>query len=119
MSKEKYTVYYDGDCPICTLEINNLKRCDKQRTMRFINLHEVDFSTHELAKDKQAMMSRIHAQRADGDWETGMPVFRQAYENVGMGRLLGWTGWRGVSYVFDKLYAWFADNRQWIGRLFS
>ncbi len=110
-----YTMYFDGDCPICALEIRNLRRLDSGQRLAFVDVTATDFDAGDCGLTREALLARMHARRADGRMESGMQVFRSAYEEVGLGWLVRWTGWPGVRRVFDWLYLRFANNREWLG----
>ncbi|MBT8446733.1 MAG: DUF393 domain-containing protein [Gammaproteobacteria bacterium] len=110
-----YTIYYDGDCPICALEIRNLRRLDDDGRLDFVDVTAPAFDAASSGKTREELLARMHARRADGSIETGMQVFRGAYERVGKGWMVRWTGWPGVRQVFDWLYLRFANNRERLG----
>lgn len=44
-SPKKLTCFHDGDCPLCRLEINAMKKLDKKQQIEWV----------DIAKDKQAL----------------------------------------------------------------
>lgn len=115
-SSWKITIFYDGACPICSREINFLRRRNKRGTVRFENTAAAGFdplhyglpATHERI---------IHAMLPDRSLVTGLEVFRRVYREVGLGWLLAPTGWVIFRPIFDRLYLVFARNRLKISRL--
>lgn len=62
-------------------------------------------------------MGVIHAITADGRVVTGVPVFRLAYEGVGLGWVYAITKLKGVGWVASKVYDFWAERRlAWTGR---
>lgn len=43
MTEDKLTIFYDGNCPLCSLEIQKLKQHDDQNRIILENLHQPDF----------------------------------------------------------------------------
>lgn len=116
MIPKQYTVYYDGACPVCNVEVSHIRSRDRHQVMNFIDISSPSFQADETGRSQQQLMSRIHAQTEDGQWETGMPVLRQMYHHAGLSHWLAWTAYPGLSRAFDGLYGWFANHRMAISR---
>ena len=56
-------------------------------------------------------MAAMHAVTSDGRVMQGVPIFRLAYQAVGLGWLFRITTWPGVNWVADRLYNVFAKYR--------
>ena len=37
--KDKTKVFYDGNCKVCSKEINFYKKLDKKKTIEWVNIH--------------------------------------------------------------------------------
>jgi len=106
------TVLYDGDCPLCTREIEMLRRRDPAgRDARFVDISAPGFDAFRYGTTHEALMARIHGVLPDGTRVEGMEVFRRVYRAVGLGWLVAPTGWPGLRPLFDAAYRWFARNR--------
>jgi predicted DCC family thiol-disulfide oxidoreductase YuxK len=106
------TVFFDGECPLCRREVAALRRLDRGRNrIGLLDIAAPDFDPHRLGLQHDALMSRIHGQLPDGRIVEGVEVFRRAYAAVGLGWLLAWTRWPGLSRLADAGYRWFARNR--------
>jgi predicted DCC family thiol-disulfide oxidoreductase YuxK len=110
-------IYYDGSCPLCTVEINHYaSRIDGSK------LHLVDVSAEsaELGSDltTENAMRRFHVRKADGELVSGAKAFAEIWRV-----LPGWT-WAsrlasipGVLPLMEVLYRSFLVFRPAISRL--
>lgn len=112
MDRPTFTVFIDGDCPLCRRESALLTRLDRGRgRLKLVDIAAAGFDPSPLGVRMDELMGTIHGQAVDGRLVTGMEVFRRAYHAVGWGALLAPTGWPVLRSVFDALYVWFARNR--------
>jgi predicted DCC family thiol-disulfide oxidoreductase YuxK len=110
-------VLYDGECPLCSREIEFLRRRDRAGRIAFENIAAPDFDPTRYGLDRGAVMSRIHGVLPDGTLIEGVEVFRRLYAAVGLGWLVAPTRWPLLRPLFDALYRVFARNRlRWTGR---
>jgi predicted DCC family thiol-disulfide oxidoreductase YuxK len=65
------TVWFDGECPICTVEIGVLRRLDRRRRIAFIDLCGAGLGL----EDRAARLARLHAQPDGGAEVTGAAAF--------------------------------------------
>lgn len=105
-------ILYDGDCPLCSREVEVLRRLDRGRgRVRFADIAAPDFEPARYGRTRAELMARIHGVLGDGTLVEGMEVFRRAYAGVGLGWLLAPTRWRLLRPLADAAYRWFARNR--------
>lgn len=110
-------VFFDGECPLCRREIDGLRRFDRRRAICFTDIAVPSFDAASHGRTRAELMGRIHARARDGEWITGVEVFRRMYEAIGLGALVGWTRVRPVDAVLGRAYLVFARNRlRWTGR---
>jgi predicted DCC family thiol-disulfide oxidoreductase YuxK len=74
---EKLTVYYDGACPLCTIEIDHYKRQAGSENLCFVDAS----STGELGDDlsKDAALSRFHIRDENGRLVSGAAGFARIW----------------------------------------
>jgi predicted DCC family thiol-disulfide oxidoreductase YuxK len=109
---ERFTMLYDGHCPLCVREIRALKRLDRGREkLRLVDIAAPEFDPAPYGRAQDELMARIHGVLEDGTVIEGMEVFRRAYAAVGLGWLLKPTAWPGIRPLADAAYRWFARNR--------
>ena len=105
------TLLYDGACPVCNLEMDNLKARNTAEQLKFIDISAPYFDPKPYGATLAEMNGLIHAQRPDGSLVIGVEVFRLAYSAVGLGYAAAPTGWPLLKPVFDAAYAVLARNR--------
>jgi len=64
-------VWYDGDCPICTVEIGLMRRLDRDSAIEFVDLSLPD----ACPDDRTARLARLHAQVRGGPMVAGAAAF--------------------------------------------
>ncbi len=110
------TLFFDGACAVCNLEMDNLKARNTAGWLRFVDISPPSFDPALLGVSLQALNGLIHAQRPDGSLVVGVEVFRLAYGAVGLGHWAAPTDWPLVKPWIDRAYAVFARNRYGISR---
>lgn len=104
-------VFFDGDCPLCSREINFLKRLDKQEKIVFTNIAEKDFEASNYGLTFDDFMAEIRGRLPDGTMISGVEVFRRLYGAVGLKWTIAITRLPIISSVLDFGYKVFAKNR--------
>jgi predicted DCC family thiol-disulfide oxidoreductase YuxK len=113
------TLLYDGACPVCNLEMDNLKARNSAGQLKFVDISAPFFDTTPYGATLAQMNGLIHAQRPDGTLVVGVEVFRLAYGAVGLGHYMAPTGWPVLKPAFDAAYAVFARNRYGFSKVFA
>lgn len=110
-------IFHDGDCPLCSREVTWLRRLDRRRRIRFVDIAATGFNADTVGVPWQVLMDRIHGRLPDGTLIEGVEVFRRAYAAVGLRPLVALTRLPGLSHALDGGYRWFAQRRLgWTGR---
>jgi predicted DCC family thiol-disulfide oxidoreductase YuxK len=65
------TVWYDGDCPICTAEIALIRRLDRRSAIEFVDLS----LPGGCPTDLEARLARLHALPRGGQMVAGAAAF--------------------------------------------
>ncbi len=102
---------YDGACPVCNLEMDNLKARNSQGLLAFTDISQPGFDPRPLGASLADMSGLIHAVRPDGSLVVGVEVFRLAYGAVGLGHFAAPTAWPLLKPLVDTAYASFARHR--------
>lgn len=105
------TIFYDGQCPLCTKEIAWLQKRMTPGRVLFQDITVAVFSPQALGKTMPAMMQALHVRDQDGQWYTAMAATRLIYQEAGLGWLVAPTAWPGLAPIFDWLYQRFARLR--------
>lgn len=95
-SKPKDTLFYDGQCPICSAEIKRLK-AQVDEALVCVDIH----SATSTPLDKQQLFSQLHLLRADGKLLVGLEANVAAWQH---------TKWRGLaSLLLWPVIRWFSE----------
>ncbi len=110
------TLLYDAACPVCSLEMDNLRARDAGGRLVFVDISAPGFDAGRFGFAHAAVDAQLHAIRADGTVAIGVEALRLAYGAVGLGWLLRPTGWGPLRPAFDLGYRAFARHRRRISR---
>ncbi len=83
--KQKDTLFYDGQCPICNAEVTRLEAQSDDALVCV----DINVATHVPA-DKHALFSQLHLLKADGTLLLGLEANVAAWQH---------TRWRSVAKV--------------------
>ena len=106
------TVLYDGWCSVCSAGAQRLIKLDNNRG----HLRMLDLRTHNELIDKHNLSPSevrrvMHAITQDGQVLTAMDAVRATMRAVNRGWLVAWTKLPLISWLCDRFYLWFANNR--------
>ena len=105
------TVYFDGECPICRREIDLMKMFNRKDHLQFIDFSTSLYRSADHGLNQCDLGRVIHARWSDGTLITGVEVFREMWEAIGLGFLARFSRLSGINKLLVKAYAWFAKNR--------
>ena len=106
-------VFFDGECPLCTKEVDMVRRLDRRSRVRFVDVAAPSFDASSVGRTHDELMARIHARLPDGKLVEGVEVFRLMYAAAsrGLRPVVALTRLPGVRQLLDAGYTWFAKNR--------
>ena len=118
-TRDRFTLLYDGECPLCRREIEWFCRRDPDAMhVVDISLESFDSNTYGLASDD--VHRELHGIRPDGTVTVGMDSVREAYRVIGLGFMVSFTAYWPFRPIADWMYRRFAANRlqigTWLGR---
>src|ERR1700712_3624613 len=77
----KKIVYFDGACPLCTVEIGHYKRQKGSESLCFVDVSHDDTEPGEgLSRD--AALARFHVRAADGSLLSGAAAFVSIWDDL-------------------------------------
>jgi predicted DCC family thiol-disulfide oxidoreductase YuxK len=103
---------YDSACPICNMEVAFLRKRDVAHRIKFTDLSAADYDPAQHGNVAfERGMRKIRAVMPEGEVVTGMEVFRQTYNAIGLGWMFAITQLPLVGTVADSMYDVWAENR--------
>jgi predicted DCC family thiol-disulfide oxidoreductase YuxK len=118
-TEKDLTVYHDGACPLCSLEIAHYAKQEGAERLTFEDVSREDADPGEgLSRD--AALRRFHVRRADGTVLSGAAGFAEIWKTLPRWR---WAGriaaLPGVVHVLELFYRAFLPLRPTLARLVS
>lgn len=111
------TIYYDASCPMCKTEMETLKETDEDNKLILVDCSNTNLTIpRSCPVSREAMMERIHAIDANGEWIKSTDVFAAAYSASGFKKLGKLWGSNTLNPLFSRAYPWVADNRHWLSK---
>ncbi|TWT68837.1 thiol-disulfide oxidoreductase DCC family protein [Crateriforma conspicua] len=104
-------VFYDGECPLCLREIKLLRRLDRKDRICFTDIADSSFSPSCFGMTMKDFMDEIQGRLPNGEWITGVEVFRRLYAAVGLKPVVALSRLPGISHGLEFGYRVFARNR--------
>ena len=115
----KFTVFYDAECPICSREVHWLQRKDNAKVLQFISIDspECRAAVPELSTEELSRV--IYGKTSAGALLSRVDVFREIYSLMGYRKLVSFSRLWGIRSLLDVSYAVFAKLRVPLGRVFD
>ena len=105
------TLFYDGLCPLCTKEMDALRKRDADNRLNLVDIQAPGFAEQYPDLDWHALNARIHAKLPDGTLVDGLDATHIAWQQVGKGWLYAPLRWPLIKPVADVFYKVFARHR--------
>lgn len=106
-----FKIFYDGTCPLCEKEMNQLKKLNTDGNLSFVDIMDDDFERNYPDLEWQALNDRIHGMCDDGTLLVGLDATHRAWSEVGRGWVYAPLRWPIIRFFADKAYLIFAKNR--------
>lgn len=71
-STPQTTVFYDGDCPLCSREISLYKKLDKAKRINWIDINHSQTELSAEGIDFQDAMTLMHVKDSEGKIQVGI-----------------------------------------------
>jgi predicted DCC family thiol-disulfide oxidoreductase YuxK len=110
------TLLFDAACPVCSLEMDNLRERNSAGRLAFVDITAPGFDAEAYGSTLNELNARIHAVRPDGSHLVGLEALREAYAAVGLAWVLRATALAALRPLADAAYALFARHRRPISR---
>lgn len=108
----KIDLLYDSECPLCSMEVEFLKKRDIYQRIRFTDISAPDYDpTQHGDVAYEDGMKKLRAVLPDRRVITGVEVFRHTYDAIGLGWVFAMTRLPFIGQVADAVYDFWAENR--------
>jgi predicted DCC family thiol-disulfide oxidoreductase YuxK len=111
-------IFYDGNCPMCSIEMAHLKKHDHNNLIFLVDLHQQDFKSFYPAIDFTAAMNILHA-TYNGKVLLGLEVTHRAWTLVGKGFWVAPLNWPVFKTLSHWIYLALAKYRHQISALLA
>lgn len=116
---EKFTLFYDGACPLCQAEILFLSGRNQANLLDFVDINSERFDSQKLGISCEAALAAMYGQFASGKLIQGVSVFPEAYRRANLPRLAWFFSRKSLQPFLKLAYLFFAKNRHAISSLFG
>lgn len=110
------TIFYDGNCPLCATEMQELRRYDLHNKIHLEDIHQSDFEQKFPDIDKSKATNILHG-KLNGNTLLGLDVTCQAWRLVGKKPWLAVLRFPIIKPFADWGYLLFAKHRTRISSL--
>ena len=76
------TVFYDGQCPLCSREIAHYRRLRGAETLHWVDIKQNENALTAYGLQRDAAMARFHVRDASGHWQTGAWGFAELWSHL-------------------------------------
>lgn len=80
-STQKVVCFHDGDCPLCNLEINAMKKLDKDQSIQWVDINQDKAALERAGITHQQAMDQIHVMDENG-MQTGVDGFILVWQRL-------------------------------------
>lgn len=101
------TLYYDGQCPLCSKEMQRLGRL-QNGDLRLVDIHRNPLPAN---KTRAELLEVLHLRDANGEWISGLDANVKAWQHTSWGWLFAWLRWPLIATIADRVYAIWARRR--------
>jgi predicted DCC family thiol-disulfide oxidoreductase YuxK len=111
------TVYHDGSCPLCAMEIAHYAAQEGADRLDFVDV-SAPGAEPGTGLTRAAALRRFHVRRADGTLLSGAAAFAEIWRTLPKWRIAGRiAAVPGVTAVLEGLYRLFLPLRPALARL--
>ena len=107
MTTQKDTLYYDGQCPLCSREMGVLAKM-KSDELELVDIHGLSAAD---IPPRNELLEVLHLKTRDGEWVTGVDASVRAWSATRMGWLWKLLKLPIISPIAKYTYAILAKRR--------
>ncbi|PPC76882.1 DUF393 domain-containing protein [Pokkaliibacter plantistimulans] len=117
MTMNVLTIYYDGNCAICSREMRWLGSLNLRQQLQFVDIQQPGFDPASLGVSFADLDREIHVSQSAGPLLSGIDAFIAIYRAVDKQWLAAVLSLPLIKPLWQWLYLRFARNRYGISRL--
>ena len=110
MTNNQLTIFYDGHCPLCSLEMQRLKEQDDKNNILLIDLNQANFNEQYPHINVDKALDILHGEY-QGKLLLGLDVTHRAWTLVGKGWMVAPLQWPIIKPLSHLVYLQLAKNR--------
>ena len=84
------TVFYDGHCPICRVEVRYYQRIDRLSLVNWTDISTLAEDDLPNGKSRGQLLGIFHARFSNGDWAIGVDAFEAIWSRLPVLRRFAW-----------------------------
>lgn len=88
-SNSKFTVFYDGACPLCTKEISFYKKLDAPQKISWVDITKLQGDNVAPGLSKTEALARFHILDTNGKLHSGAQAFSRLWCHIPYFKYLG------------------------------
>lgn len=73
------TVFYDGGCPVCRMEVRWYQRRDNAQAIDWVDIEALRETDLPEGKTRGELLGRFHARDRSGGWHVGVDAFARIW----------------------------------------
>ena len=112
-------IFYDGNCPLCSAEMRQLKARDPNGLIELVDLNSPDFKQHFGHIDKDYANTILHGETTTGEVLLGLDVTCKAWALTGTRAWVQLLRLPIIKPIADWSYLHFAKHRYRISYLLT
>ncbi len=82
VTMSKVTCFHDGECPICNIEINAMKKLDKQGNINWVDIAHDKVALEKAGLTYKEAMDRMHVLDENQQLQSGVLGFLQVWKHL-------------------------------------
>lgn len=108
----RFIVYYDGGCPLCTKEIDTYRKASGANELSWVDAAHCDKATLGEDLDVPTALARMHVRDESGRLISGAAAFAAIWSRLPKTRWLGrLLGTRPALWILEPAYVLFLKVR--------
>ncbi len=113
MTEHKTTLFHDGDCPLCRVEVKAMKKLDRKNAIHWVDISRDKAALSAAGIEYESAMARVHVMDSNNNLQTGVKGFVEVWKHLPYYRRIAWLFTR-VPFLLSAaefFYSFFAKYR--------